>query len=376
MNPIFSARRGETESTHPGAKRLRSLLLIAMAGLALPTTGMSMECCETGAAHACEDTTSGHNHADHGAWLGPASVMGAHAHHAGGWMIAYRLMEDSSDALERDGTPYSLMQASLDGYSKVPTSMTMRMHMLEVMYSPTDRLTLMGMIQSMEMDMTMRMTMTGGMTMGGSGHTHAHGVSGWADLPITVLYGAHADDTTSVILGCGLSVPLGSVKEKNAMGHYVHYGMQLGSGTWDALPSITMEHHWKHWTFGAQVSGVMRLEDKNASGYRRGHRGQLQAWTTWSLVDPFALTARIGYSVEGRSKGAYDPVIAVASPGDDLANLGGERVDLGLGAAFTWQFSRVQTFASAEWVKAISEELRGIQLADTSGWRLTLGMQF
>ena len=59
---------------------------------------------------------------------------------------------------------------------------------------------------------------------------------------------------------------------------YTHYGMQLGSGTWDFLPSLTYTGACRRVSFGAQASGTVRLEHENDSGYALGDVFQASAW--------------------------------------------------------------------------------------------------
>ena len=54
------------------------------------------------------------------------------------------------------------------------TEMTMQMHMLDIMYAPTDWMTLMVMPQWMTMDMTMSPLDAGMGGMGGMGGRYAH----------------------------------------------------------------------------------------------------------------------------------------------------------------------------------------------------------
>ena len=61
-------------------------------------------------------------------------------------------------------------------------------------------------------------------------------------------------------------------------GAYIHYGMQLGSGTWDFKPSLTYTGKVDDWSWGAQVGGTLRLEDNNNSGYALGDIFESSIW--------------------------------------------------------------------------------------------------
>ena len=66
-----------------------------------------------------------------------------------------------------------------------------------------------------------------------------------------------------------VSAPTGSVDARPG-GVFTHYGMQIGSGTWDFLPSLTYTGRADRLTWGAQVLGIVRMERENESGYRLG----------------------------------------------------------------------------------------------------------
>ena len=75
----------------------------------------------------------------------PINVLGSHTHLKGGIMVGYRYMfMDMQHNLE--GTREVSDSEVLSRYPVVHTSMTMEMHMAELMYAPSDTLTLMAMI--------------------------------------------------------------------------------------------------------------------------------------------------------------------------------------------------------------------------------------
>ena len=88
----------------------------------------------------------------------PITVMGDHIHEKGELMFSYRYMhmsmKDNRDSTSRM-SPEEIVTTVPNRFANppmmpptlrvVPTKMTMDMHMLGIMYAPTDRLTLMGM---------------------------------------------------------------------------------------------------------------------------------------------------------------------------------------------------------------------------------------
>jgi hypothetical protein len=269
----------------------------------------------------------------------PIGVMFDHVHAAGGFMVGYRYFYSDYSGLQTDGSGVSKQQVYKEGYGAVPTEMAMHMHMLEVMYSPTDWLTLMVMPMYMEMDMTMEMASMmdehgGGMSMHGghasSGGTHSHGTSGWGDTNVSAIFKLWEGGHQTLVGALGVSIPTGSVDEKTD-GRYTHYMMQLGSGTWDLTPSVTYQGHADRIFWGAQYLAALRMEEQNDSGYRLGNVHQATSWAGVALCDWMSLTGRAVYRHEGQLRGHYDGAHGHTSPPDFQANYGGDTVDLGVG---------------------------------------------
>jgi len=83
----------------------------------------------------------------------PISVMGDHMHGKGEWMFSYRYMHMNMEDL-KNGSDDATFDQALENYMVTPTSMPMNMHMLGAMYAPSDKITLMAMVNytSMTMD--------------------------------------------------------------------------------------------------------------------------------------------------------------------------------------------------------------------------------
>mgnify|MGYP001034285778 CR=1 FL=1 len=95
----------------------------------------------------------------------PAGVMSDHLHAKGEWMFGYRYLTSEYRGLYQGSSSITPEQAGAAGYSMVGRTMSMEMHMLDIMYAVSDQVTLMLMPMHMSMDMTMEGT--GTMPMGG-----------------------------------------------------------------------------------------------------------------------------------------------------------------------------------------------------------------
>src|SRR5206468_10278402 len=72
----------------------------------------------------------------------PLNVLGSHIHFQGQWMFGYSYMFMNMRG-NLDGTRDVSVAEVLRAYPVAHTSMAMQMHMFDVMYAPSDRLTLM-----------------------------------------------------------------------------------------------------------------------------------------------------------------------------------------------------------------------------------------
>jgi hypothetical protein len=267
----------------------------------------------------------------------PAGVMVDHMHEAGEFMLGYRYMTARWGSTMRNGKE-RVDDAALAaaGFSMAPDSMVMDMHMLDLMYAPAGWLTLMLMPQYMSMDMTMR-AVEGAVPHddhgghGGEGGSHAHGTAGIGDTVLSALFRLVAREGHRLHGGLGVSIPTGAVDEKGSDGRFVHYGMQLGSGTWDLLPSLTYAGNSGAWSWGAQASAIVRLEDANDSGFRFGDQYQGTLWISRRISDAISASGRIVHTTQGAVGGHYNGPHNHASPPDLQANYGGELTEIGLG---------------------------------------------
>ncbi len=275
----------------------------------------------------------------------PIGVMADHAHHAGEIMLGYRYQFTRSAGMIAGGKPipnsavYGHRTPRGDLYTAVPLSMDMHMHMWDIMYAPADWITLMLMPQYMEMEMAMESRGGHGETAHGGhgghgGHTKtermSHGTAGWGDTLLSAIVPAFEADQHEATLHLGISIPTGSVDQK-MHGRFTHYDMQLGSGTWDLKPGLTYKGYSGPLSWGGQVTGTVRLEDENESGYSLGDVLESTAWTAVMLNGWASISGRVLWTSSGDIEGHYNGPHGHSSPVDIQQNYGGERLDLGLG---------------------------------------------
>jgi len=336
------------------------------------------------------DHAHGHHATAHPHTYAPAGVMFDHLlTEPGGWMLGYRYMYSQQDGSMLHGADSIGRQTLIDeacpdqACRYTPDSMAMQMHMLDIMYAPTRWLNLMLMPQFMDMDMELA-TLEGAPSADetGGGHVHSgprrHATGGIGDTGLYALVGLFDHVGHHVQAGLGFSAPTGSVDQKiHKQAEFIHYGMQLGSGTWDFRPSLTYTGGQDRWSWGAQVNGIVRLQDRNASGFALGDQIQSSLWGGYRLIDSLQASVRGVHTRQGQIRGQYNGPQDRSGPMDFPANYGGEYWDVGLGLNLTLPGGRLAGHQfGVEWLQPVQEQAEGYQLERTGSlyatWRLPL----
>ena len=255
------------------------------------------------------------------------NVLGTHTHLAGEWMIGYKQMFMKMDG-NRDGTNRKSTSEVLTDFMVAPLDMTMQMHMLDVMYAPTDNLTLMAMLPYVRLSMD-HVTRTGARFT-----TRSEGVGDFQMNAHYTLYGDARESGHRLLINAGLSFPTGSIDEKDdtpsGRNQKLPYPMQLGSGTFDLLPGLTYLGESENWAWMGQVMGTIRLGE-NDNHYTLGNRLGLNSWVSRKITDWLALSVRMDGDFWGNIDGADPDLIPSMVPTADPNRRGGKRVDLSFG---------------------------------------------
>ncbi len=293
------------------------------------------------------------------------NVLGTHVHPAGQWMIGYEYMFDNMDG-NRDGTHRVSDSRVLDAYNASPTDMTMQTHMLTLMYSPGNNLTLMGMLPQIIKSMNHVMR---------DGTHFSERSEGLGDAEVHALYTFFGTDNLlhRFILNGGVSFPTGSIN-RSMGGSRLEYPMQLGSGTVDLMPGITYLGQTELMAWGAEFEPTLRL-GHNSNHYRLGNRYRLSGWGALKLTPAVSLSGRVDGEAWGDVRGRDSALDPTDEPTKDVSAQGGRRVDLmlGLNAYFPsggFKGLRLAIEAGAP----VYQSLNGPQLQTT--WLARVGLQW
>jgi nitrous oxide reductase accessory protein NosL len=333
--------------------------------------------------HMNHGAGGGHHGMDHMEHMGPGAQMLFnpgfgddiyHTHPADMWMVNYKFMRMAKHGL-RAGTD-NVDQNNVSpvghrpfGYMMTPTSMTMDMQMLMVMYGLTDRLTLMAMgsYQSMNMDMLMNMG------KGNKDDTPMH-TNGIGDTELRGIFGISKEWVASL----GVSLPSGDIRQLIGMmgtTYRAPYDMQLGSGSVDLKPALTYSvlSDNKLWNWGAQ--GLYNYHIDNGNDYTLGDSVKLTTWLQRAF-GPAATWLRLSYSDTGKIKGRDNEIQKLLTgsktaptPEADPNNYGGQEIDILFGASYMkGPFSFGVEFGLPAY-----QNMNGLQLK--TEWIVNIGIQ-
>jgi len=329
----------------------------------------------------------GHNTGAHASHTGAAAHI-HHQHERGTWMFEYRFMRMDMAGL-LDGTnnvATTDISGALPGmpptqdpakdYLMAPTAMTMDMHMLMAMYGLTDRVSmmLMGSYIKTDMDMVMHMPamdMVGNMKTDGLGD---------------VLFGAMDAINENWTASLSMSIPTGGIDEHSNVTmqgtnpvtgmsvsntNYIKagYPMQLGSGTWDLIPSLTYADSTDKFGWGFQASYRWHLGE-NDNDYTLGNVLQAFGWGKYVLTPKLLGIGKLTVTDTGRIDGQDPELDPTRSPTTDPDATGGTRVDLSLGLN---GFIGQQHVLGIEFGLPVYQDLNGPQLE--TDWILSFSYQ-
>lgn len=296
----------------------------------------------------------------------PINVLGSHTHLQGGLMLGYRYMYMDMGH-NQEGTRDVSDQEVLQRYPVVHTSMTMEMHMAELMYAPADWVTLMAMVPFKQNTME-HLTRTGERPVA---KTSGLGDVGFMGL-FNLLGDAHGKGQR-LVLNAGFTAPTGSIDEGEG-GQREEYSLQLGSGTFDLEPGLTYLGESESWSWGAQVMGVVRL-GQNDHDYRLGDAYRVSAWAQYKVADWFGPSVRFDWRAWDDIHGADPELNPARNPAFDANLQSGERLDFLAGVNFYMPKGLLKgARLSVEGGVPVYQSLAGPNLA--VDWLLTVGVSY
>ena len=318
----------------------------------------------------------------------PIGVMGDHTHQRGEVMFSYRYMhmsmqdnvDGSSDLSSNEiattvpniffgqpGQPPTLRV--------VPTEMTMDMHMFGMMWAPSDRVTLMGMVNYITKEMD-HVTFQGGMGTNRLGKFTTK-TSGLGDISLSALIKLDHNHQGGWHGTLGVSLPTGDIDETDRILTPMNmrptvtlpYPMQLGSGTYDLITGLTYNWYEGKWSAGGQWRSVFRLGE-NDEDYSLGDEHKVNVWMGYLLAENLSGSVRLEHLDRGAVDGMDPRVVApVQTANPDFLEGSSSSLSAGLNFVLPNESSRI----AFEFSKVVDQDLEGPQLS--TDWVLTVGFQ-
>lgn len=306
----------------------------------------------------------------------PISVMGDHYHDKGEVMFSYRFMYMNMEGLQNGSSVISNTEAHNAGYMVTPLSMPMKMHMLGAMYAPSDKVTLMAMVNYIEKDMDLQMrNMMTGMILSFSTSS-----SGLGDIKLGMLYKFINENSGSLHANVGLSIPTGALNAKGATPMsspnkiQLPYPMQIGSGTYDADLGLTYLGQVETVSWGSQLKATYRFGE-NEYDYSLGNRYSLNSWFAVKTHKWLSFSARLEGLILSSINGGNSNLNPMMVTTADTMNSGGKYVNGGLGFnIYAFKGSLKNLRFGFEFSTPLYQNLNGIQLKNKE--TITAGLQY
>jgi len=327
-------------------------------------SGLFGPCDWLGRHRSCYSREKRHGLADKHA---PAGLMGDHLHDPGDWMFEYKYMNmymDGNQIGTRSVPDNAVFGFAGTNNAATPTSMTMEMHMIHIMYGWSEDVTLyiMPMFRSLTMDHLRSPTFPIPALRNLPFTTHN---SGFADLTMGALWRIYEGNTDELILNLSFSVPAGDIDRTTTIPTGVipqefPYPMRLGSGTFNARPGITYKSYCDHGSFGLQYQTDLPV-GPNDQNYSVSKEHRLNAWYSWLACDRLAFSYRVESLWKSNFTGA-DPNLPQGLISTNRPDMrGGQWVNFGYGAMWLVGKGHLLNF---EAVHPVYQSLNGVQLSN------------
>jgi hypothetical protein len=310
----------------------------------------------------------------------PIGVLASCCTGPGDWTFSYSCMDMSDKGTKQGVFQQNDAQIWQGRYLVSPQKMSMMDNMLMGMYGISSRFSAMAMLNYNINNMTMNampeavMNAMTGMPRGKINIPTTSATSGLGDSKLVLFYKLRQECRYNIIIGAGLNIPTGTITADGLtiLGNErrLDYPMQLGTGSWDLMPSITFfgqrnVTESNILSYGAEAKADITPAN-NAQGYSYGNQYSLNAWVAYKFINRASGSVRF----LGTRQGAitdFDPAIypeMYYDPMANPANFGGTVVSAYVGFNF---YLTNRTFRNlrflAEYGIPVYQNLNGTQMS-------------
>ena len=205
---------------------------------------------------------------------------------------------------------------------------------------------------------------------------------GLSDTQVAGVWRAYRDNINQINVNFGASLPTGSISNTQVLllptglspVKRAFYGMQEGSGTFDALPGVAYSGVLGPWSWGLSYRGRIPLDD-NTQGWRYGDYSELNAWGGYSWAPGLETTLRLNGNTQSAIHG-FDPAITGFAEAADPAYYGGQHIDLYGGALVNGRYLGLPTATSVGFEVGVPlyQNLNGPQLEHD--WQISAVLRY
>ncbi len=296
----------------------------------------------------------------------PIGVMSEHIHPKGEFMTSYRYSLMQMKGLRNNQDKVSTSQTLNNyNYMMAPADMQMHMHMFGLMYGVTNKLTtsIMGSLVEKDMNVVLKM----------GADKQKRESNGYSDTKINSIYQFYNKNNQQSLASLGVSIPTGEIKETYD-GTRLPYAMQIGSGSYELLPSLTYKSFQDNYSIGVQTNGVFRL-DTNNNGYKLGDKYNITSWIAKNLNNNISVSTRLDYQIFEAIEGIDQTISNTAMIATrDTSLYDGKRLDLSFGMNYLFNKGILNNNRLAiEFASPIYQRLDGPQME--VDYKLTIGWQ-
>ena len=175
------------------------------------------------------------------------------------------------------------------------------------------------------------------------------------------------------LVNAGISLPTGSTAQTGTDGNILPYPMQLGTGSIEAHPGVTLFAYYGNWSYGNQLGGEVPLQT-NQSEYSHGNTLTATTWGARRLNNWISIGGRIRFSRTGQITGEHPNLNPEMSPSHRSDFRGGTQVNLSVSSNLMVPTGTLAGQRLAmEFLFSLYQDLNGTQLRNT--WQLIVGWQ-
>jgi len=211
------------------------------------------------------------------------------------------------------------------------------------------------------------------------------GSEGVGDISLSVSRPLWRSESRHIMGNLGLSLPTGSINEigptprVSGTDTQLPFTMQIGSGTFDLAPSLSIVGSADPLTWGGELRAKVRLGE-NDRDYRLGNRFVVAGWVRARPRPWIEPSVRLGFHTWGRIHGEDKdlkidalPVSPFPAAVTDPSKFGGDKLVATLGVSFPGPADRMLEHHSLqfEWGGPVYQSLNGPQPKEV--WRFGVG---